>query len=129
MTDFTSPFFALTTTAMGCVKLHWYRPRLQNADALLIPTVLRLCVVLVSEASTRAMVLAEESGISPALSLPRVIAVLLLMPRHYSKLSGEDGRKAKRRRKRLVATVVSACFPPPCSAWQDLKKAAVLAWT
>lgn len=127
MTDFTSPFFALTTTAMGCVKLHWYRARLQNADALLIRTVVRLCVVLVSEASTRAMVLAEESGISPALSLPRVIAVLL-MPRHYSKLSGEDGRKAKRR-KRLVATVVSACFPPPCSAWQDLKKAAVLAWT
>lgn len=59
---------------MGCVKLYWYRPRLQNADALLIPTVVRLCVVLVSEASTRAMVLAEESGIS----LPSLFLVSLL---------------------------------------------------
>lgn len=65
MTAFTSPVFALTITATSCRKPYRYRPALQNINAFLIPTFVRLCVVVVSEAAARAMFLAEESGIFP----------------------------------------------------------------
>ena len=129
MTAFTSPVFALTTTATSCMKLYRCRPEFRNANTFLIPTFVRVwVVVVVSETAARAMLLAEKSVILPACFLACVFSVLLIS-RHYSRLSGEDGRKAKRRRKLSAATVLSACFLLPRSAWQDLKKAAVLTWT
>lgn len=115
VTAFTSPIVALMITATRCIQLYRSRPVLQNANAFLIPTFVRLCVVAVSEAAVRAMLLAEESRILPALLLPRVFSVLLML-RHYSRLSGERRRKAKRRRKFLAAKVLSACFLLPRSA-------------
>lgn len=52
-------------------------------------------MVVVSEAAARAMLLAEKSGILPALFLPPVFFMLLVW--RFSRLSGEDERKAKKK--------------------------------
>lgn len=72
---------AFMIPATSYMKLYRYRPGLQKANAYLIPTFVRHCVV-VSEAAARAMLLAGELGILPALFLPHVFSVLL-MPRCY----------------------------------------------
>lgn len=72
-------------------------------------------MVVVSEAAARAMLLAEKSGILPALFLPPVFFMLLVW--RFSRLSGKDERKAKKKtnKKKTFSSNILICLLPPSS--------------